>query len=176
MPNGIAGDQSPPGERIWPTFRDILIFVETVVRVGTRACCISTEAPWLLELNLVEERARSRKRTNRPSGEIEIKDREIAACELLGVVADAVLSEYGEGSTAVGEAQTYHYAPLERRNTGAARIRGLESETSGKHWFQHYAPLMMHGMADLLYRLIEAPDTVDITAFGEGWAQPVSPM
>jgi hypothetical protein len=168
MPDGIAGDQSPPGDRIGPTFRDITSFVEAVVRVGTRASDISTEAPWLLEIGLVDERARSRKRTNKTSGAVETKDREIAACELLGAIADAVLPEYEEeGSIAVGEATGFHYAPLERRSEVAARRRNLESESSDKHWRQHYGKRLQRLMADVLYRLIYAPDTVGDIALGK---------
>lgn len=169
MPDGIAGDQSPPGDRIGPTFRDIYSYMGDVVRVGTRACYMSTEAPWLLDIGSVDERARSRKRTNKTSGEIESKDREIAACELLGAIADAVFPENEkEGSIAIGEAKGYRYAPLERRSAVAARLRGLESESSGKHWRQHHGKRLQRLMADVVFRLIYAPDTVDDIALGKG--------
>jgi hypothetical protein len=166
MPEGIAGDQSPPGERIGPTFRDIYSFVEHVVRVGTRACEISTEAPWLLEMSLVDERARSRKRTNKASGEIESKDREIAACDLLGDIAAAALPKYpDEGPRAIGEADGYCNAPLKRRYLGAALARDM---TNGKAWAQAYRKPTVHVIADVLYRLIYYPDTVADLALGEG--------
>jgi len=166
MPDGIAGDQGPPGDRIGPTFRDIYTFVENVVRVGTRACELSTEAPWLLEMSLVDERARSRKRTNKASGEIETKDREIAACELLGDIAAAALPQYPEeGPIVIGEHPDYYNAPLARRYLGAAKAREM---TSGKAWQQGHRKTTIKVIADALYRLIYAPDTVADFALEKG--------
>jgi hypothetical protein len=167
MPEGIAGDQSPPGDRIGPTFNDIAAFVVHVMRVGTRACDMSTEAPWLLENSLVMERARSRKRTNGTSRGIEAMDCEIAACELLGAIADAALPNDGEGSIAIGERTGFHLAPRERRFASAARLHGLTSETSYKHWHQQYGKPAVRIIASVLFRLIYAPDTVGSFAFGK---------
>src|ERR1700691_6009750 len=134
MPEGIAGDQGPPGDRLGPTFGDVYSFVERVVKVGTRACVISTEAPWLLDMHLVEERARSRKRSNEGPGVIEIKDLEIGACDLLRDVAVAALPEYpDEGPRLIGEARGYRNAPPARRYEGAANAR---NNGSGKAWRQ----------------------------------------
>ncbi|HEX5852517.1 MAG TPA: hypothetical protein VFY36_05440 [Solirubrobacteraceae bacterium] len=158
MPDGIAGDQSPPSDRFGPTFRDIYSFVEYVMRVGTRACVIATMAPWLLDIYLVEERACSRKRSNKVPGVIETKDREIGACELLRDIAVAALPEYpDEGPRAIGEAQGYRNAPLARRYLGAAEARG---NTSGKAWQQERRRPTIDAIADVLYRSIYAPDTV----------------
>jgi hypothetical protein len=166
MPGGIAGDQSPPGDRIGPTFRDIYTFVENVVRVGTRASVIATEAPWLLELSLVDERARSRKRTSKLSGKIETKDREIGACELLRDIAAAALPQYPEeGPIVIGEYPDYYNAPLARRYRGAAKARKM---TSGKAWQQSHRKTTINAIADVLYRLIYYPDTVADFALGKG--------
>jgi hypothetical protein len=165
MPDGIAGDQSPPGDRFGPTFGDVHSLVEHVVRVGTRASKFSTEAPWLLEMKLVHERARScKRRGKRP--EIEKKDLEIGACALLRDIAAAALPEYpDEGPRLIGECVGFGNAPLARRYLGAAHAR---NKRSGKAWQQTRLKPAIDSMADVLYRLIYAPDTVADFSLGGG--------
>ncbi len=165
MPEGIAGDQSPPSDRFGPTPRDIDSFMERVVRVGTRACVMETEAPWLLDMHLVDERARSRKRLGKGSEVIEKKDLEIGACDLLRDIAAAALPEYpDEGPRLIGEARGYRNAPLAKRYLGAAEARG---NANGKAWAQEHRRLAIRLIADVLYRSIYAPDTVADFALGE---------
>jgi hypothetical protein len=158
MPDGIAGDKSPPSDRLGPTFRDVHSLMERVMRVGTRACVFKTEAPWLLEMHLVEERARSCKRLNKDSRPIGTKDLEIGACALLGDMAAVALPAYPEeGPRAIGEAQGYHNAPLATRYLGAAKAG---NRISGKAWAEAHRRSTINSVADVLYRSIYAPDTV----------------
>jgi hypothetical protein len=156
MPEGIAGDQSPPGDRIGPSFMEIHAFVEELVRAGTRALKLVIVAPWLLRLSVVGERACSRKRTDEFSAVIETMDLEIVACELLADVARAALPTYpDEGPRLIGDG--YREAPLQRRYEGAALAR---EHWSGKAWRQGHLSSATDAIARTLYRLIYFPDTV----------------
>jgi len=159
------GEDISPDDRIGPTFRDVYTFVENVVRAGTRACDISTEAPWLLDMSIVDVRARSHKRTS-ALGKIETKDLEVAACDLLREVAAAALPDHPEeGPIAIGEYSGYHRSSRARRSLGAAKARG---KSSAKNWRQTRRRLVVQAIADELYRVIYFPDLAAELASGEG--------
>jgi hypothetical protein len=150
MPQGIAGDQSPPGERMGPTFREVHTLVTLLMRVGTRAAGLQTDAAWLLCMSAVDERARSRKRTDDTLPGIEIEDLVLAAWELIEEAADNALPDE-EAMIALGLHKKYRGKTLKARSQGAAEARRF---TSGKNWYDTRMKDVINDVSYELYRLI----------------------
>jgi hypothetical protein len=139
-----------PSHRIRPTSTDVEALIELVVKVGTRAA-MSIDAKWLMDMNITHERARSRKRLDDAPVEIERKDLEIAARELVEMSAHNACPKNDEGLKIIGSHQDCRNATLEVRSECAARARGI---TSGKHWRDRYRQETIELIAEELYSLI----------------------
>lgn len=172
MPDGIAGDKSPPGERMGPTFRKVHSLVEHLMRVGTRVGQIQSEAAWLLEKSAVDERATSRKRTDDTLPGIEIEALELAAWELIEEAAYRALPNE-EAVIALGLHEDYRGKTLVARSQGAAEARDL---TSGKYWYNTRKAGIVSDVSYELYRFISFSGTATDPASERGDKSPVKPM
>jgi hypothetical protein len=137
-----------------PSFDAILKLVDDVMKVGTRKYEFSTEVPWFVNTDIVQQRVRSRL----PSGDIQSTtswvDDDLAASEVLGIAANAVCPENAEGLKAIGEHPETQYRDLRRRSKAAAAAQGKISKTSDRHWRQAHMGHFVRLTAKELYRRI----------------------
>ncbi len=123
------------------------------MKVGTRKYEFSSEAPWLVNANIVQQRTRSRVTAGDMSTTSWVEN-DLSAAEVLGAAADTVSPENEEGLKAIGEHPETQHRNLERRSRLAARARGLTSPSSERHWRQTYMRPLIRHTAKELYRLI----------------------
>lgn len=141
-----------------PSFDAILQLVGDVMKVGTRKYEFSTEVPWFVNTDIVQQHIRSRL----PSGDIQSTtswvDDDLAASEVLGIAANTVCPENAEGLKAIGEHPETQYRDLRRRSKAAAAAQGKTRETSDRHWRQAHMGHFVRLTAKELYRLIHYGD------------------
>lgn len=128
------------------------------MKVGAYRYEFTTEAPWFVQTPLVQQRTRSRLRSNDTTMITEAVELDISAAEVLAIAANTVNPENNEGLWAIGAREKHHHLNLASRTDRAAAARGLTSHSSGRHWRQAYMKPFVRLTARELYRMIHYPD------------------
>jgi hypothetical protein len=136
-----------------PSFDAILKLVGDVMKVGTRKYEFSSEVPWFVNTDVVQERTRSRLSSD-VTLEVSWVEHDLSAAEVLGIAANAVHPEKDEGLKAIGEHPATQYRNLRRRSEYAAAAQGNVSETSDRYWRGRCMKPFIRLTAKELYRMI----------------------
>jgi hypothetical protein len=139
-----------------PSFDDIHKLVGDVMKVGTRRYEFSSEVPWFVSTDVVQERTRSRLPDD-VALEASWVDHDLSAAEVLGIAADAVYPENDEGLLAIGERKGARGREMKWRTRRAAAARGNVSETSDRDWRGRYMKPFIRLTAKELYRMVRYP-------------------
>jgi hypothetical protein len=139
-----------------PSFDDIHKLVGDVMKVGTRRYEFSSEVPWFVSTDVVQERTRSRLPDD-VALEVSWLDHDLSAAEIIGSAANAVYPENDEGLKAIGEHPDTQHWELPQRSKRAAAARGNVSETSDRYWREHYMKTFIRLTAKELYRMVRYP-------------------
>lgn len=142
-----------------PSFDAILKLVDDVMKVGTRKYEFSSEVPWFIDTDIVQQRTHSRlTQAGDATLAVHWVEHDLSAAEILGVAASTVYPENDEGLKAIGEHPETQHRNLRRRTEHAAAAQGNVSATSDRYWRGRCMMPFIRLTAKELYRMIHYPD------------------
>lgn len=118
-----------------------------------RAIEMRSQHKWLIDTEIVRDRARPHKRSDDEPAVLEAMDYELAARDVVCQAAKQATHDPNEALALIGEAPLTKNAPLSVRYAAAAGYR-KGANTSGKHWAQTYGKHVKRRIAEELYELI----------------------
>lgn len=141
-----------------PSFDAILKLVDDVMKVGTRKYEFSSEVPWFIDTDIVQQRTHSRlTQAGDATLAVDWVEHDLSAAEILGIAASTVYPDNDEGLKAIGEHPGTQYRDLRRRTKHAATAQGNVSDTSDRYWRGRRMKPFIRLTAKELYRMINHP-------------------